>query len=90
MATATVSRSLNFTFGPGQAPGVDNVTAAVTRELAADPLAGGEPQVVTSPVTLQLPSDAWTEDDFLIALHERYPGITFAWETPAPEPEPTA
>ena len=55
---AIVSRNLSFTFGPGQEAGIDNVTAIVTREMSGDPLSAESVQVVTSPVTVQLPADA--------------------------------
>lgn len=86
---AYVNRSIHYSFGPGQAEGIDNVTVHVTT-ATTNPFTGTETKAVES-VTVQLPTSGWGEAEVLTALQTKLPQFDVQWE-PAPEvaPEPEA
>lgn len=74
----TVSKTISFTFGEGQAEGIDNVS--VTLSVPSENLLTGEVSATSVQLTLALPSAGWNEEDVLLALQEKYPNATIAWE----------
>lgn len=74
----TVSKTISYTFGAGQADGVDNITVSV--QVPTENLLTGEVGTVTATLTVSLPSAGWDEEDVLLALQEKYPNATVAWE----------
>lgn len=90
----TVAREVKFTFGEGQAEGIDNVTLQVAIDVENPLLGTASAQVV--PITVQLPHTGWDENDAIKAAQERFPEVTLEWETapvveaPAAEPQPEA
>lgn len=83
---ARISRAINFTFGEGQAEGIDNVAVTVTVDVP-DPF-GGAPRSVTESRYVQLPASGWTENDVLVAVQKSLPAFDVQWESPAAAPSP--
>lgn len=80
---AFVGHSITYSFGPGQAEGIDNVTVYVTTNTT-NPFTGAETKAVES-VTVQLASAGWTDEDVLTAIQAKLPQLDVQWE-PVPEP----
>ncbi|MFA6165381.1 MAG: hypothetical protein WC700_02110 [Gemmatimonadaceae bacterium] len=77
---ATASRTISYTFGPGQKEGTDNVSVTLTID-AENPLTGAVERVSTQ-ATVSLPSSGWTDDDVLKALQVMFPKFDVQWESP--------
>lgn len=92
MDKVVVSRSIGYTFGPGQATGIDNVTVMCAVKVR-NPLEGGETLEVV-PITLQLPSAGWDEETVMAELQVKFPAFDISWEVieieSAPESAPVA
>jgi hypothetical protein len=80
MAKAIIDRAINFTFGPGQAEGFDNVSVYVQSEFI-NPLTKGAETIGRS-VNVALPTAGWDENDVLAAVKESLPEFDVQWFDP--------